>query len=67
LKIRTDRSGNFIDGEIVSAIQRGERGERRPYIDPAGACVKEIKRLTEIDIPETGISVDGKTGKITKK
>ncbi len=67
VKIRTDRNGNFIDGEIVSAIQQGERGERRPFLDPAGACIKEIKRLTEIDIPETGISIDGKTGKITKK
>jgi hypothetical protein len=67
VKIRTDRNGDFIDGEIVSAIQRGERGERRPYLDPAGVCIKEIKRLTEIDLPETGIAIDGKTGKITKK
>lgn len=67
VKIRTDRKGNFIDGEIVSAIQRGERGERRPYLDSTGACVTEIKRLTEIDLPETGISIDGKTGRITGK
>ncbi len=67
VKIRTDRKGDFIDGEIISAIQQGERGERRPYLDPTGACIKEIKRLTEIDIPETEISIDGKTGKITKK
>jgi poly-gamma-glutamate capsule biosynthesis protein CapA/YwtB (metallophosphatase superfamily) len=67
VKIRTDRGGNFIDGEIISALQQGERGERRPFLDPNGACVKEIKRLTEIDIPETGILIDGKTGKITKK
>jgi hypothetical protein len=67
LKIRTDRKGDFIDGEIVSAIQHGERGERRPHLDPAGVCIKEIKRLTEIDLPETEISIDGKTGRITKK
>jgi len=67
VKIRTDRKGNFIDGEIVSAIQQGERGERRPFLDPTGACVREIKRLTEIDLPETEISIDGKTGKITRK
>jgi len=67
VKIRTDRKGDFIDGEIVSAIQRGERGERRPYLDPTGACIKEMKRLTEIDLPETEISIDGKTGRITKK
>jgi poly-gamma-glutamate capsule biosynthesis protein CapA/YwtB (metallophosphatase superfamily) len=67
VKIRTDLKGNFIDGEIISAIQQGERGERRPYVDPTGACIKEIKRLTEIDIPETGIYIDGKTGRITKR
>jgi len=67
VKFRTDRNGNFIDGEIISAIQQGERGERRPYLDSTGACIKEIKRLTEIDIPETGIFIDGKTGKITKR
>jgi hypothetical protein len=67
IKLRTDGKGNFIDGEIISAIQRGERGERRPYLDPDGECIAEIKRLTEIDVPEAPISIDGKTGKITKK
>jgi poly-gamma-glutamate capsule biosynthesis protein CapA/YwtB (metallophosphatase superfamily) len=67
VKIRTDASGNFIDGEIISAIQDGERGERRPFLDPSGACIKEIKRLTEIDIPESPLAIDGKTGKITRK
>jgi len=67
VKIRTDLKGNFIDGEIISAIQDGERGERRPFLDSTGACIKMIKTLTEIDLPETGISIDGKTGKITKK
>jgi len=63
VKIRTDRSGNFIDGEIISAIQQGERGERRPILDPTGACIKEIKRLTETDIPEAGIVIDITTAK----
>jgi len=67
VKIRTDKSGNFIDGEIVSAIQEGENGARRPVLDPSGACIKEIKKLTEADIPEAGIVIDEKTGKITRK
>ena len=60
--IRTDRQGNFIDGEIISAIQRGEWGARRPFLDPTGACIKEIKNLTEMDIPEAEIVIsdDGK-------
>jgi hypothetical protein len=67
VKIRTDRKGNFIDGVIISAIQHGERGERRPFLDSSGACINEMKRLTEIDIPEAELWVDGKTGKISKK
>ena len=66
VKIRTDKSGNFIDGEIISAIQEGENGERRPVLDATGACVKEIKWLTEEDVPETGIAI-GNDGKIRLK
>jgi hypothetical protein len=58
VKIRTDREGNFIDGQIVSAIQSGEWGARRPFLDLTGACIKEIKTLTERDIPEAGIVIE---------
>ena len=62
IKIKTDVKGNFIEGEIISAIQKGNSGERRPFLDSTGECIKEIKRLTEADIPEAQIkiSVDGK-------
>ncbi|MDR3000928.1 MAG: CapA family protein [Fibromonadaceae bacterium] len=62
VKIKTDRKGNFLEGEIFSAIQKGERGARRPFLDSTGACIKRIKELTELDIPETKlfISEDGK-------
>ena len=66
IRVRTDRQGNFIDGEIFSFIQSGESGERRPYADPTGACIKEIKRLTEADIPEVGFTISN-AGKITLK
>jgi poly-gamma-glutamate capsule biosynthesis protein CapA/YwtB (metallophosphatase superfamily) len=57
VKIKTDRKGNFLNGEIISAIQQGENGERRPFLDQTGACIKEIKRLTETDIPETKLLI----------
>jgi len=62
VKIKTDSKGNFLEGEIISAIQEGENGSRRPILDPTGACIKEIKKLTEKDVPETKlfISEDGK-------
>ena len=66
IKIKTDRKGDFIEGEIVSAVQRGERGERRPFLDPTGLCVKEIKRLTEEDIPEAPLTI-GADGRIRPK
>ena len=67
VRIRTDKSGNFIDGTIISAIQEGENGSRRPVLDPSGACIREIRRLTLADIPEAGIVIDEKTGGITLK
>jgi len=66
VKIKTDGKGNFIEGEIISAIQKGEKGERRPFLDSTGACISKIKELTEADIPETGLSID-KSGKISLK
>jgi len=66
IKIKTDVNGNFIEGEIISAIQKGNSGERRPFLDSTDACIKEIKRLTEADIPETEIQIND-DGKITLK
>ena len=66
VKIKIDGKGNFIEGEIISAIQQGDNGSRRPYLDPTGACIKEIKKLTETDIPETKLSIS-ENGKISVK
>ncbi len=66
VKIKTDSKGNFIEGEIFSAIQSGENGARRPILDSTGACIKKIKELTEADIPETELFID-KNGKISVK
>jgi poly-gamma-glutamate capsule biosynthesis protein CapA/YwtB (metallophosphatase superfamily) len=66
VKIKIDSKGNFIEGEIISAIQQGENGSRRPILDPTSACIKEIKKLTETDIPETKLSIS-ESGKISVK
>ena len=66
VKIKTDRKGNFLEGEIFSAIQKGERGARRPILDSAGVCIKRIKELTELDIPETKLLIS-ENGKISVK
>lgn len=67
VKITIDKkTGNFKEGKLFSAIQKGGDGARRPYLDETGACIKEIKSLTEKDIPETGIKID-LDGSITLK
>jgi len=66
IKIKTDSKGNFIEGEIFSAIQTGENGARRPILDSTGACIKKIKELTEADIQEAKLFID-KNGKIGLK
>jgi poly-gamma-glutamate capsule biosynthesis protein CapA/YwtB (metallophosphatase superfamily) len=66
IKVMTDHRGNFISGEIISAIQQGPDGARRPILDTTRACIREIKRLTEQDIPETPLTIDNE-GKITLK
>jgi poly-gamma-glutamate capsule biosynthesis protein CapA/YwtB (metallophosphatase superfamily) len=66
VKVVTDHEGNFMEGEIISAIQQGPDGARRPLLDSSNACVKEIKRLTEKDIPEAPIIIHN-DGKITLK
>jgi poly-gamma-glutamate capsule biosynthesis protein CapA/YwtB (metallophosphatase superfamily) len=64
IKIKTNSKGDFIEGEIFSAIQKGENRARRPILDSTGACIKKIKELTEADIPETRLFID-KNGKIS--
>ncbi|MCL2182398.1 MAG: CapA family protein [Chitinispirillia bacterium] len=66
IEIKTDKHGNFLEGQIHSFIQQGASGERRPFADKTGACIKEFKRLTEADIPEAGLTI-GNDGKITLK
>lgn len=58
IQVEVDKEGNFIKGKIYSALQVGEGG---PTLDPENAALKEIIRLTQLDIPEAGLvfNVDG--------
>jgi poly-gamma-glutamate capsule biosynthesis protein CapA/YwtB (metallophosphatase superfamily)/cell wall-associated NlpC family hydrolase len=62
-KVYTDKEGKFVKGQIYSAIQKDKSG---PVIDANDAAAKEIKRLTELDFPATGI-VLSEEGGIEKK
>ncbi len=57
IKVNIDNNGNFIDGNIFSAIQIGKG---YPVIDnkSPGFAVKVIKQLTETDFPESKIKID---------
>lgn len=66
IKIKTNKNGDFLEGQIYSAIQQGHDGARRPLLDTTGACISEIKKLTEKDIPEAKIVIE-KDGKIVLK
>lgn len=66
VKVTIDRKGNFVKGKLYSNVQGGNNGDRKPSPDKGKACVKEIKKLTEQDIPEAGIAIDLE-GNITLK
>jgi len=54
-KILVNNDGEFISGQIISAIQRG-RGI--PQLDPENSAAILIKELTKKDLPEVKISID---------
>src|SRR5574344_1594954 len=66
IKIKTNKNGDFLEGQIYSALHQGPDGARRPLLDTTGACISEIKKLTEKDIPEAKIVIE-KDGKIVLK
>ena len=58
VKVFTDKTGKFVEGKIYSFLQKDKTG---PKADDNNLVAKEIKRLTELDFPETDltISTDG--------
>ncbi|MDL2222971.1 CapA family protein [Bacteroidales bacterium OttesenSCG-928-M11] len=63
VKVYTDTDGKFLNGEIISAIQKDKTG---PVIDPDKKAAKEIKRLTELDFPKANLIISD-DGKIQRK
>lgn len=58
VKVFTDKKGKFVKGQIYSCLQKDKTG---PFKDSNHLAAKEIKRLTELDFPQTNliISSDG--------
>ena len=57
--------GTFVSGKIHSTIQLGEGG---PVLDGENAALKEIKKLTEADLPECILKIESNGSiSVTKK
>ena len=63
VKVYADKTGYFLRGEIISAIQFDKKG---PVIDSKHSAAKEIKRLTELDFSEPQLTIS-EEGKIERK
>ena len=63
VKIYTDETGYFLRGEIISAMQPDKKG---PVIDANHSAAKEIKRLTELDFPQSLLEISNE-GNIERK
>ena len=63
LKVYVDGKGNFVKGEIISAIQKG-RGV--PVLDNDNKAAQIISKLTQMDFTNSKINIDS-DGIITKE
>lgn len=52
MQVHADGTGKFIAAKVVSFLQRGEGG---PVLDPDQLAFKQIERLTNQDIPNSGL------------
>jgi hypothetical protein len=59
VKLFIEKNGKFVEGQIYPIIQTGNGGVQ---LDPDNQAIREIQRLTTIDIPEAPITItpDGK-------
>lgn len=55
LRVRLDQDGAFVEGQIVSARQIRPGGT---VPDPDHAAAALIRKLTELDFPDGGLSID---------
>ena len=63
LTVRVQPDGTFVDGQIHSFIQQRGYG---PLPDAQNSAAKEMKRLTELDMPDATITIS-ENGEIRKK
>ena len=61
IQVTVNSEGEFIRGKIISARQVGLG---IPKLDNSNGAAKEIKRLTELDFPESELIIDN-IGNIT--
>jgi poly-gamma-glutamate capsule biosynthesis protein CapA/YwtB (metallophosphatase superfamily) len=54
VKVFVDKEGKFVKGQIFSFLQKDKTG---PVSDQNNSAAKEIKRLTELDFPQTGLII----------
>jgi poly-gamma-glutamate capsule biosynthesis protein CapA/YwtB (metallophosphatase superfamily) len=54
VKVFVDREGKFVKGQIFSFLQKDKTG---PVPDQNNNAAKEIKRLTELDFPQTDLTI----------
>jgi cell wall-associated NlpC family hydrolase len=54
VKVLVDKEGKFVSGQIFSFLQKDKTG---PVADANNAAAKEIKRLTELDFPNTALRI----------
>jgi hypothetical protein len=54
VKVYTDKTGKFVKGQIFSALQKDKTG---PVLDDNHLAAKEIKRLTQLDFPNTPLII----------
>ena len=63
VKVFTDKTGKFVKGQIFSALQKDKTG---PVLDDNHLAAKEIKRLTQLDFPNTPLIISD-DGRIERK
>ncbi|MBR6195035.1 MAG: CapA family protein [Prevotella sp.] len=63
IEVKMARDGRFLNGQIHSFIQQKGIGPRH---DKAGSVAREMKQLSEADVPQSQARIDA-TGRITLK
>ncbi|MDR2682837.1 MAG: CapA family protein [Dysgonamonadaceae bacterium] len=63
VKVFTDKEGKFVKGQIFSFLQKDKSG---PVADDKYSAAREIKRLTELDFPQTDLTISAE-GLIERK